>query len=205
MSAIEAFLKVVRGRRSIRKFRPDPVEKATIDAIIEAAGWAPSAGNRQDCFFTVITSSEIKREMADAVRARWREIIDANRSLGGIEDIEKYSAHFADFTDAPAVIVVSSTVTNAVQKHLLGEDAWITTGSATSAAMAAQNLMLAAYALGLGTCCMTGALAARKELTRIIGLGRRREIICLITLGTPAEAPSPPSRKPVTEVTRSIE
>jgi nitroreductase len=68
--------------------------------------------------------------------------------------------------------------------------------------MAAQNLMLAAHALGLGSCCMTGALAARGELGEILELARKYEIICLIAVGWPDESPAPPARKPLTEVAR---
>jgi len=201
----QSFIDVISKRRSIRKFSSKSVEKDILHKLIEAAVWAPSAGNRQDWFFTVITSAKAKAEMAKAVNARWKEIIESNKTLGVIEEIEKYSASFADFIEAPIVIVVSAATVNAVQKHLLGEDAFITGGSATSAAMAAENLMLQAHGLGLGSCCMTGALAARKQLAEIVGLNKKREIICLITVGYPAESPAAPARKSVDEIARIIE
>jgi nitroreductase len=201
----ESFNEVVFGRRSIRKFSSKPLGRDVIEKLIDAAAWAPSAGNRQDWFFTVVTSQKVKAEMVKAVNVRWKEIIESNKTLGVIEEIEKYSASFADFADAPAVFVVSAATVNAVQKHLLGEDAFVTGGSATSAAMAAENLMLQAHSLGLGSCCMTGALAARKQLAEIVGLNKKREIICLITVGYPAESPAAPARKSVDEIARIIE
>ena len=66
-------------------------------------------------------------------------------------------------------------------------------------------LLLAAHATGLGACCMTGALAASAELAAIIGLDRRREIVCLVAVGRPAENPAAPSRKPTSEITEIIE
>jgi nitroreductase len=200
-----ALLSLIRERRSIRRFRDEPVQKEILIRLIESASWAPSASNRQDWFFAVVTSDAVKRDMADAVRRRWDEIIAANRGSGVIEEVERYVEHFGDFAGAPVVIAVAARVPDAVQRHLLGDAAAATAGSATSAAMAAQNLMLAAHALGLGSCCMTGALAARDELGRLLDLGKRHEIVCLIAVGWPAETPAPPPRKPISEIARFVE
>lgn len=205
MRSAEALTEVIRGRRSIRRFHDEPVERETIERMVELATWAPSAGNRQDWFFSIVTSDAVKREMAEAVRSRWSVIVADNQGSGFIEEVERYTARFADFESAPAVAVVSARATDSVQRHMLGGSAHATTGSATSAAMAAQNLMLAAYALGLGSCCMTGALAARDEIKGILGLGKREEIVCLLTLGRPAEASAPPPRKPLEKVLRFVE
>ena len=195
---------VICGRRSVRRFRDAEVPRQTILGLVELAAWAPSAGNRQDWLFTVVTSARTKLAMAEAVRRRWREIVEANRGAGFIAEVERYAARFADFEGAPAVVLVSARRPEAVQRHMLGDaDAAATTGSAASAAMAAQNFMLAAGAAGLGTCCMTGALAARGELARIAGLGRKEEIVCLVTLGWPeGEAPAPPPRRPLDQIAR---
>ena len=140
--------------------------------------------------------------MAEAVRTRWGEIIAANHDLGVIDEVKHYAATFDSFTQAPAVIVVSARKPDAIQRHMLGDAADATVGSATSAAMAAQNLMLAAHALGLGSCCMTGALAAREGLARLMDLKSKQTIICLVALGKPANTPSAPARKPVAEIAR---
>ena len=210
MSAADDLLQLIRERRSVRSFADEPVDKDAIAKLVEAAAWAPSAGNRQDWLFAAVLSAGTKREMAEIVRRRWGEIIDANRDHGFIEEFERYAATFADFEKAPAVIVVAARKPDAIQLHLLGEEATAAAGGAASAAMAAQNLMLAAHALGLGTCCMTGALAARGELASLLGLGRRMEIVCLIALGRPAGlrgpiAPPAPPRKPITEILRFVE
>jgi nitroreductase len=199
---VEALFELMRGRRSVRRFRKDTVPIEMINRIVEIATWAPSAGNRQDWFFSVVTSPDVKRRMAEAVRRRWDSISAANRGSGFVAEVERYVAHFGDFADAPAVIAISARCVDSIQRHLLGDDAMATAGSACSAAMAAQNLMLAAHALGLGSCCMTGALAARGELGEILELARKYEIICLIAVGWPDESPAPPARKPLTEVAR---
>lgn len=200
MISLEA---AIRGRRSVRRFRPGDVSRETIVGLLELAAWAPSAGNRQDWLFTVVTSKATKGAMAEAVRRRWREIVEANRTAGFIAEVERYAARFADFEAAPAVVLFSARRPDDVQRHLIGDaDAAAAAGSAASAAMAAQNFMLAATAAGLGTCCMTGALAARASLGRLAGLGRKEEIVCLVTLGWPEEAPAPPRRRPLEQIAR---
>jgi nitroreductase len=87
---------------------------------------------------------------------------------------------------------------------MLGDLAFATVGSFASAAMAAQNLMLAAHALGLGTCCMTGPLAANDELHTIAGLAGKQELVCLIAVGWPAETPVAPGRKPREMIAREL-
>lgn len=190
----------MRERRSVRVFKDEPVDEAILSRLVEMASWAPSAGNRQDWFFSVVTSPTRKAEMGQAVRTRWDEIIAANHDLGIIDEVKRYATIFDSFAQAPAVIAVSARKPDALQRHMLGDAADATVGSATSAAMAAQNLMLAAHALGLGSCCMTGALAARDDLARLIDLSGKHEIICLIALGIPANIPSAPERKPTSEI-----
>lgn len=205
MSTAEHDFSLIRGRRSVRRFKPAPLPRELILQLVELACWAPSAGYRQDWSFCVVSSPTVKKEMAEAVRRRWQAIVAANSSFALIDEVATYSARFGDFEHAPVVVAVSARRVDAFQKHMLGDDAVATVGSTASAAMAAQNMMLAAHALGLGSCCMTGALAARTELGRMIGLSRRHEIVCLVALGRPDETPEAPARTPVEEVVRFVE
>jgi nitroreductase len=201
----EGFFELIRARRSVRRFRPEPPDRAAIERLIEAASWAPTAGNRQDWLFTVVTSPSLLRQMAEAVKARWAAIIAADRQRGYAEGMERYAAAYAMFPAAPAVVIVSARATSHVQRHMFGEEADVTAGGLATAAMAAQNMMLAAHALGLSSCCMTGALVARGEIARLAGLARKQEIACLVALGRPeGEPPAAPPRKPVAEIGRFL-
>jgi nitroreductase len=202
----DEILNLLRARRSVRRFRPEPVGRATLEKLVEAACWAPSAGNWQDWQFTVVTAAEVRRRMAEAVRERWKAVIDAIRGEGYAEGMERYASAFAMFPEAPAVVIVSARAASHVQRHMFGAEADATAGGFASAAMAAQNLMLAAHALGLTSCCLTGALVARPKLAELAGLGRRQEIVCLVAVGRP-EGPLPagPARKAVAEVARFLE
>ena len=60
-------LEVIKTRRSIRKYKPEPVSEDETNRILEAGRWAPSAGNSQPWEFIVIRSKEIKGNLADAL------------------------------------------------------------------------------------------------------------------------------------------
>ncbi|MCY3024402.1 MAG: nitroreductase family protein [Planctomycetota bacterium] len=205
MTSAEELLSALRSRRSVRRFTSDPVARETIERLIELAAWAPSAGNRQDWFFTVVTAPALKERMADVVRRRWDAIVSASKDSALGEELARYAATFAGFAAAPVVIAVSARKVSGFETRLMGEVAHAASGSYASAAMAAQNLMLAAHALGLGSCCMTGAVAARDEIAALLDLGRKHELVCLVAVGVPAETPRAPARKPVTEITRFLE
>ena len=201
---LEGMLEVLRGRRSVRRFRDEPLDRALLEGLVEAATWAPSAGNRQDWFFSVVTEPDLRAKVSEAVRRRWEEILRANDSRGAVGEAARYVQKYSDLSTASAIVAVSCRKTDAIQRALLGEDADIFGGGVLSAAMAAQNLLLAAHASGLGSCCLTGPMAAAEELHRLLGLDRRQRLVCLVALGRPADgaAPLAPARKPVSEVSK---
>lgn len=205
MSEFDALMGIMRGRRSVRMFGKDPVPRELVEKIIEAATWAPSASNRQDWEFAVVESHAVKRAMGLAVRRRWDELLGRPEAESVGEELRQHARFFTWFARAPLVIAVSAREADGYMAALCGEAAAGVAGQKISAAMAAQNLMLAAHALGLGSCCLTAPLAAEEELKTLLGLGRRRALVCLIALGWPAgEAPVMP-RKNVQEVMRIVE
>ena len=200
MDLIEA----IRHRRSVRKFQSRPVPPELLECLIEAAGWAPSASNRQDWEFVVVTAPELKTRMAAVVDKKWQELLAKADSDILHEAVGPYAKNFDWFAAAPVVIAITCKPPESFLQHLLGSAAAEIAGCRTSAAMAAQNLLLAAYAAGLGGCCLTGPVAAIDELRPLLELGRRRELVCLIALGYPAETPKAPSRKPAEEIMRTM-
>lgn len=204
MSALAILEKILRQRRSVRQYETDAVPDALIVRLVEAAILAPSAGNRQDWEFTVVTSSDKKESMAHAVQDTWSRLLSDSDIGGAAEGFQDYAKHFDWFAQAPVVIAVSVKRPESFLSALLGEAAGAVQGGTVSAAMASQNLMLAAAAMGLGTCCLTGPLAAGNRLKDILQLGARRELVCLITLGYPAGKSTAPERKPVSEIMRYV-
>ncbi len=149
-------IKCIKTRRSIRKYKPDKIEKEIIKDIIDCARLAPTANNIQPWEFIVVDNKEIKDQLAE------------------ITDYGKF------IKEAPVCIVVFCKDT----KYYL-ED-----GSA-----ATQNILLAANAYGLGTCWVAGDKKPYADkIRKLLNVPEGYKLISLISMGYPAEKPSPPKR-----------
>ncbi len=199
------FMNILKTRRSIRRFQDKPVPRKIVHALIEAATWAPSAGNRQNWMFSAIASPTLKEKMAAEARAGWQGAFDQPGMKTVADAMQEYSRHFDWFSKAPVVIVLSAKRPEKFMDKMFGATGPDVAGTKTSVAMAAQNLMLAAHASGLGSCCLTAPLAAQEKLKTLLGLGVRQDIVCLIALGYADENPDQPSRKTVDSVARYFE
>ncbi len=199
------FITLIKTRRSIRKFQDKPVPPAVLRPLIEAATWAPSAGNTQNWMFSVITSPAIKAQMAASVKSCWHCALNEPGMETASEMIQPYTRHFYWFDAAPVVIVLSARRSRGFIDLMFGTAGADVAGTTASAAMAAENLMLAAHASGLGSCCLTAPLAAQDALKSLLGLGTGQHIVCVIALGYADECPDPPERKSVDTVMRVIE
>ena len=161
----------IRGRRSIRAFRETDVPKETVEKLIEAASWAPSAGNIQPWEFIVVRNPETKRKLAEAAL--------------GQSFIE----------EAPVVIVVCADEERSARGYgTRGKTLYCIQDTAA----AIQNIHLAAYALGLGT-CWVGAFR-EEEARKILEIPDGVRPVAIIPVGYPAESPSPRSRRPLKQI-----
>lgn len=205
MMELQDFRSLALRRRSIRRFRSDPVPRSLLEELIEIASWAPSAGNMQDWEFAVVTDRSIIVKLADAAHAQWAAVQKDDQ--GGViaSELTRYLDNFTWFSDIPTLIAVSCKSTEAFLINILGERAHKVIGRKLSAAMAIQNLLLAANAAGLGTCCLTGPLAAEKEIRQILRLGKRRDLVCMVAIGYPEETPEAPVRQPIEKISRFFE
>jgi len=202
--SLDFFLDIAMGRRSVRRYTAAPVDGALLDLLIESARWAPSPQNRQGWKFTVITDGGKIAGLADAVRDRWDALVRESGGGAVSEGISGYSTNFSWFKDAPVLVVVSARRPESFMNALFGDAAGAVSGSAAAAAMAAQNLMLAAHSAGLGSCCITGAIVAEGDIARLTGLNGRWSTVCIVSIGYPDETPVPPDRKNIDEVLRYI-
>lgn len=193
--------KVIKNRRSIREFKAKPVSETLIRTLIDAARYAPSNNNRQAWKFLVITSSGLKHKMAYAIRNQWQ------KKVSGLNDIQpearQYGNNFNFFVSAPAVIAVLYKKIPLVAEQIIGRKSGNKerfSGEIISASMAAQNLLLMAYALGLGACPMSGPLIAEALLKKIVKMPSSYNICCLIPVGWPKKPPRAPVRKDIDEI-----
>lgn len=124
----------IRQRRAVRDFKSEAVPSATLEKLIEAAAWAPSAMNSQPWLFTIIEGQELLDRISREARLHSLKTPNLSNRLKHILGDEEFQM----FYNAPALIVISS----------LDAGGWAT----EDCTLAAANLMLAATDLGLGTC-----------------------------------------------------
>jgi len=189
------FLALLKSRRSVREFTDRKPTHAQIEQIIEAAALAPSNHNRQGWKFLIYENKQAILELADKIRLSLTTSLDrANRTVA---EHSRELIHFAGgFENAPVVILAMHKKSPAMGQTVLLEAANpLASGEAISTAMACQNLLLAAHAMGLAGCVMTAPLFAGDVWKTMKDLPAGFEPTCLITLGYPAVIPEMPKRK----------
>ena len=193
----------MRSRRSVRSFSAHSVPRETLEKLLEAARWAPSAGNRQAYRLFVVTAAAKLDEMAQAVEAAAVEMEgEARADLK--EGLRRYSRSFLHFKDAPVVIAAAfRSAIDLLSPGSAGSRPLIDAVSSVSAAI--MNLILAAQALSLGSCWMTGPLIAADRLREIIGVPNGWDLAGLVALGYPSAIPEPPQRRALDVLVRYIE
>jgi nitroreductase len=201
---------LLRTRRSVRRFKPDPVPETLVERLIEGAITAPSASNKQPWKFLVVQNRELIARMAAEVRSATaqvsRYVPDESRPA-----FERYGDYFTRFELAPLVLVPIhkplTLLSNLTSRELPSETrACIEQLEADSGligtSLALGQLLLLAHELGLGASGMTGPLLARAALKALLAVPASWDIVALVPLGYPDETPSATERKPASMVTR---
>lgn len=204
----QELLELMRSRRSVRRFSNEPVADELVEQLVEAARWAPSAGNQQAWRVLYVDDRERIGAMGDAVRARVEEVRSDLRPSATAQ-MSGYLDSFLTFTGAPIVLAfIHRAGVDLIQAARRSREK--TTGvepeaySLASAAAAIENLLIAAHALGLGACWMTGPLLAEQEMSSILKVPRSWRLTALIPVGWPAEAPQPPPRRSLERLLRRV-
>jgi nitroreductase len=191
---------VIKARRSIRKFKDEEVLGETIMRILEAANLAPTAANRQPWSFLVVRRSSLDRmsgtldqAFKERVGELGREVLEkalqalpvpVEASEGKVEGLNRF---YKTLGGAPVAIVV----------HVPREtDPWMWKNNVIDASAAIENLILAAWNEGLGSCWMTGPLKKKeKEIKALLNIPEDQDIIGIIPLGIPVHIPDCPPKK----------
>jgi nitroreductase len=192
----------MKGRQSVRKFRKEPVPRQNLVKMVEAASWAPSAGNAQNVRFLIVEDKELLGRMKGIVD----EII--TRTTGKNVAPDKVNSHNLFCAAPAAVCVVGSPYESSTDRVLRDKDQeryrirrFQVNPSLQSVSAAIMQFILAAFALGYGTCWMTGPLVAKPELESALSLRYPEELLAIIAVGKPDSPSAKPPRKPVEEIT----
>jgi len=180
--------KAILNRRSIRKMKSDPIDDKTLEQILEAARWAPSWANTQCWRLVVVRDRNIKAQVADCLSK-------VTRPDGTIRE----NAAVQAVIDAPVLIVVCAELNRS--GCLPGGEPSTDKGGnwyMFDTALAMQNLVLEAYALGLGTVIL-GAFDAKKA-GEILEAPEGFCVVAMTPLGYPDQEPRTVPRKELSEI-----
>jgi len=169
---------LIKSRRSVRKLKPDPVPDEVLMKLLEAARWAPSWANTQCWEFIVVKDPKIKAELSETL------VPPRNPAKNVV---------------ANAPVVIAALGRKGVSGFYRGSAVtskgdWLM----FDVALAVQNLVLEAHALGLGT-VIVGAFDFEKA-SKILKLPSDVELVALIPVGYPDETPQAPPRKKLSDM-----
>jgi len=196
-------LRCIKGRRSIRNYEDKPLPREEIEEIIAAGRYAPSPENRQPWKFIVVTNRDEIKRMSEETKEQIRKMLGQRRKwkkrYRELDDRETLlflhavgsSKKDMIFHEAPAIVFI------------LAEDGIFYD---EACACAAQNMMLAAHSMDIGSCWIGFAkFLEMSGMMREMGMSDNHHISACITLGYARNMPKPAPRKPTADVIRWVE
>ena len=175
-------LEAIRTRKSVRKFSDRPVEPEKLQAVLEAARLAPSWANMQCWRFVVVRDAGVKDKISEL---SYVESFFATRGY-------KFNPAQKALAEAPVIIVACAEPTQS--GDLGGQQYYM-----TDMGIAAENLLLAAHSLGLGSVFV--GVFNEEQLGDLLDIPPDIRIVGLFPLGYPLEAgKAGPPRKPLDEI-----
>jgi coenzyme F420-0:L-glutamate ligase / coenzyme F420-1:gamma-L-glutamate ligase len=187
---------IIKKRRSVRKYLPQAVHREAVLAVLVAAGLAPSAHNSQPWSFIILENPSVKRELAEVMADAW--VADAEKDGVKVE-VKMRQERVDRFANAPTLILACISM-NGLRKfpdqkrQMLERDL-----AQQSLGAAMQNLLLAAYSLGLGACWFCAPGFCKETVRKVLGIPEAVEPEAFVIMGYSGETPSVPSKKPLEE------
>ena len=187
-----SFLDLVRHRRTIRRFKPDPVPHECIDKIIEAARWAPSGYNMQPWDFVVVRDKKLKDTIVGWVSDYHKLIMKTEGARESWQRVPRRPSHDPemDYRIAPVfILVLGDTRTNRGLPTAMRYDAErLRTIFVSSLANAYLYMSLAATTLGLASEWVSSVATAYPHclVKGLLNIPSDYEIYDMMALGYPA-------------------
>ncbi len=205
---IDEFLELVRKRRTIRRFSPDPIPDGCIEKIIEASRWAQSGANAQPWEFIVVKDKQTIHKIADIYAEQQKQtwIIERTR----IREL-RHRAHIdgppvgpPGLRDAPVLIIICGDP-RAVQAtvlitHFLHNEGGPDAHFLKNIANATQILTLAAAACGLSSQWVSVNTVTEARLKPLLDVPHEIAIHTIVPIGYPAYEPAPAYRRELKEI-----
>jgi nitroreductase len=169
----------IYGRRAVREFTTEPVEEAVLRLLVDAAIQAPSAVNRQPWLFAIVRDSSLLARLSNEAKDYMLRTSPAALASHHFLDILK-DPKFDIFYGAPVLLVISAAA-----------GPW----AVEDCSLAAENLILAAHAAGLGTCWFAQGWLGTPDGKSALKLADTDIPVAPIIVGHPKSVPSVVSRK----------
>lgn len=180
----EELAAVLRGRRSIDLFTPDPIAPDAVRAAIEAARWAPNHRLTEPWHFYLLGSATLRSVIDLAVEL---EIAKKGERAGPIRR--------ARLEAVPGMLVLTST---------RSDDSLLERENYAACCCAAQNLMLYLWGRGIGVKWTTGGVTREPRFYELLGIDPAKEsVVGLFWYGVPRAIPTQ-RRRPVEEITTQL-
>lgn len=180
--ATDSFWEVIKTRRSVRQFKPDPVPEEHLIKIVDAARMAPNAGNEQAWKFIIIQDTKQIEALKNECIKEIETYLKKNRNLSGQalkDQVQKFfEENLKGRLSAPAYIVV---LTDGQRKY--------PTYSQHDGPLAAGYLLLAARALGYGSVYLTDSISVQAT-KKALNIPDRYIRVCITPIGVPVEWPT---------------
>lgn len=176
----------IKGRRSVKRFTERAVSRDEIEALLAAAALAPNHRLTQPWRFYVL-GPDARRAYGHALGERKARRLDDPAAGAALRETVA-----AEHRALPAMLAVA--VVENENPEIREEDY-------AAAMMAVQNILLTAFALGLGTHIKTGAIMNDPAARAAVGLPAGQRIVAIVNVGVPSEEVSPKTREPATAFT----
>jgi F420 biosynthesis protein FbiB-like protein len=189
----------LQTRRSIRRFKTDPVPDSILRDILHTATFAPSAHNRQPWRFIVLTDSSAKKHLSDAMAGEFQRDLEKDNLLPA-EITKRVNKSRERITGAPVIVILCvdmSEMDNYPDERRKKAEYIIGIQSAANAGM---QLLLAAHAEGLGGVWVCSPMFAQETVQKALDISKIWEPQAMFLLGYPVEIPAFRGRKPLEEV-----
>ncbi|UCG95643.1 MAG: nitroreductase family protein [archaeon] len=163
--------RVIRERRSIRKYLDKKIPKETLEELVELANWAPSPSSAENRNFLIITNEETKKRILEASGKQFYDppvivVVASNKEWMKKEGFKKRCAKWEISDD------------ETIERHF-GE--WVELWGVQDAAVATENLLLAAWNRGIGSCWL--GVFEEDKIRKILNIPDGYSVTAIVTLG----------------------
>ena len=144
----------ILARRSVRSYRPDQLDRNTVQTLLEAAVRAPTAMHEEPWAFVVVQDHALLRRLSDLAKPIFIEEVRQRDSQGTRHSFDHFTRpNFNIFHGANTLIIICAKPSS----QFVTADCWL----------AAENLMLAASAVGLGSCVVGDLIVVKSVPTSV--------------------------------------